>query len=81
MKTPLVLAICPLADCVPETIMHRFTQLYREEQRVLCASFRERCCQLVDAAAGNLPAVYLRVEPYLRYGAAAKGLKQWITVV
>ncbi len=68
-KTPLALGLCPSAAHVPETILHRFTEAYGDQCRVLCESYRDWGCQLIDAAAERLPAVYLRTAPYLCCGA------------
>ncbi len=68
-KTPVALGLRPETDRLPQAVLHQFRSMYGEGMMAVTETMRYQGCQLINAAAGKLPAVYLHAESYLRCGA------------
>ena len=67
-KTPLALVLSPEADKLNPKITKNFTDLYGPGDMAEAEALRYHGSQSISQAAGKLPAVMLRAEPYLRQG-------------
>lgn len=68
-KTPVALELGPEAERISPKILRNFTELYGESVMARAEALRYHGCQVLDAAGEKLPAVVLRADAYLRYGA------------
>ncbi len=68
-RTPVALALNPETEKISPKIRKSFTELYGESVMAAAEALRYHGCQMLDAAAGKLPAAVLDAASYLRYGA------------
>lgn len=68
-KTPIALGLCPETARLNPRILKNFTEMYGDCPMAKSEAMRYQGCQALDAAAEQLPAVVLRAENYLRFGA------------
>ncbi len=68
-KTPLALVLGPEAERISPRILRNFTEMYGESVMAKAEALRYHGCQMLDAVAEKLPAVVLKADAYLRYGA------------
>ena len=68
-KTPVVLGLGPDRDRLPQALLRQFTDLYGEGPMAVAEALRYHVTRALEAL-DKLPAVYIRAEKYLPYGAA-----------
>ena len=67
-KTPVALVLDPREDRLEKKYLKNFTDLYGDCPMAHAEALRYHGSQSISQAAGKLPAVMLRAEPYLRQG-------------
>lgn len=67
-KTPLALTLSPDPDRLSPKILKNFTDMFGDVPMARAEALRYHGTSLLDAAAGNLPAVVLRADAYLSQG-------------
>ena len=68
-KTPIALGLSPEVDKLNPRVLKNFIDMYGDCPMAKSESMRYQGCQAIEAAADKLPAVVLKAESYLRYGA------------
>lgn len=68
-KTPVILGIGAEKEKLPAPLLRQFTELYGETPMAVAEALRYHATRALEAAE-QLPAVYLRADRYLPYGAA-----------
>ena len=67
-KTPLALGLRADENALPDALVRQFTEMHGEGPLTVTEALRYRGGRVLEQAAGILPAVYLDVMSYLRYG-------------
>ena len=67
-KTPVALVLDPREDRLEKKYLKNFTDMYGDCPMAHAEALRYHGSQSISQAAGKLPAVMLRAEPYLRQG-------------
>ena len=68
-KTPIALGLCPEVAQLNARVLKNFTDMYGDCPMAKSEAMRYQGCQALEAAADKLPAVVLKAENYLRFGA------------
>lgn len=67
-KTPVALGLRADESALSHALLNQFTELHGEGTCAVIEALRYQGCRVLERAAGLLPAVYLDVMSYLRYG-------------
>lgn len=68
-KTPIALGLSPEISLLNQRVLKNFTDMYGDCPMAKSEAMRYQGCQALEASVDKLPAVVLKAENYLRYGA------------